>query len=350
MRISRVFSAVLFVALTAFTASAYTIVMRDGRRVEIPNDFTVTKSTLTYQAGQEIQITVQLSTVDIPATERANSEQPGTLLSRAWASKKVTPANVQARPRAQRSITNKDLEGYRRAREQSEQEYEKQRKELGLPSLEERRQEAAEIQERTREQLLSMRAQEQDKEQYWRSRATPLRTELSATQAQIDFLRRRIDEISSTNSFGVFSTGVPFGSFGGSFLNFPFQTGITPNVFGPSLVDPGFRARFGFNSRFGFGFGNRRPRFVAPGQGRRHGPVNRGRFHRGGRGGRGLSSVFDGGVLAVPFQSWENDIQQAELIGELDELLMHHVGLQARWRDLENEARTAGAYPGWLRP
>lgn len=354
MRLSRVLSAVLFVALTAFTASAYTIVMRDGRRIEIPNDFTVTKSTLTYQAGQEIQITVQLSSIDIPATERANNEQPGALLLRATAPKSVAPANVQPRPRAQRSITNKDLEGYRRAREQSEQEYEKRRKELGLPSLEERRQEAAEIQERTREQLLSMRAQEQSEEQYWRSRATPLRTELSATQAQIDFLRRRIDEISSTNSFGVFSTGVPFGTFGGSFLDFPFQTGITPNVFGPSLVDPGFRARFGFNSRFGFGFGNRRPRFVAPGGQRRiHGrPFNRGGggFHRGGRGGRGFSSFIDGGVLAVPFQSWENNVQQAELAGELDELLMHHVGLQARWRDLENEARTAGAYPGWLRP
>jgi hypothetical protein len=350
MRLSRVFSAVLFVALTAFTVSAYTIVMRDGRRVEIPNDFTVTKSTLTYQAGQEIQITIQLNTIDIPATERANREQPGALLLRATAPKKVAPANVQARPRAQRSITNKDLEGYRRSREQSEQEYEKRRKELGLPSLEERRQEAAEIQDRTREQLLSMRAQEENEEQYWRSRATPLRTELAATQAQIDFLRRRIDEITSTNSFGVFSTGIPFGTFGGPFANFPFQSGITPNVFGPSLVDRGFRGRFGFNSRFGFGFGNRRPRFVAPGQRRTHGPINRGRFHRGGRGGRGLSSFVDGGVLAVPFQSWENDVQQAQLIGELDELLMHHVGLQARWRDLQNEARTAGAYPGWLRP
>jgi hypothetical protein len=351
MRLSRVFSAVLFVALTAFTASAYTIVMRDGRRVEIPNDFTVTQSTLTYQAGQEIQITIQLNMVDIPATERVNSEQPGALLLRTSALKKPAPANVQARPRAQRSITNKDLEGYRRAREQSEQEYEKRRIELGLPSLEERRQEAAEIQERTREQLLSMRAQEQNDEQYWRSRATPLRTELAATLAQIDFLRRRIDEISSTNSFGVFSTGVPFGTIGGSFIDFPFQSGITPNVFGPSLVDPGFRARFGFNSRFGFGFGNRRPRFVAPGQSRTHGPINRGgRFHRGGRGGRGFSSFVDGGVLAVPFQSWDNDVQQAELIGELDELLMHNVGLQARWRDLENEARTAGVYPGWLRP
>ena len=79
--------------------------------------------------------------------------------------------------------------------------------------------------------------------------------------------------------------------------------------------------------------------------------MNRGgRFHRGGRGGRGFSSFVDGSLLAVPFQSWDNNLQQAELVSELDELLTQQAGLQARWRDLENEARTAGAYPGWLRP
>ena len=86
------------------------IVMRDGRRVEVPNDFAVTNSTLTYRAGQDIQITIQLNTVDIAATERANGEAKGALLLRASAPKKVAPAKVQTRPRAQRSITNLDLE------------------------------------------------------------------------------------------------------------------------------------------------------------------------------------------------------------------------------------------------
>jgi len=344
MTLSKVFSAVLFVTLTAFTVSAYTVVMRDGRRVEIPNEFTVTNSTLTYRAGSDIQITIQLNTVDIAATEQANGEPKGSLLLRASAPKEVPKRTVQTRPRANRSITNRDLEAYRRAREKNELEYEKRRKELGLPSMEERRKEAAEIQERTREQLLSMRAQEEGAEEYWRSRATPLRTDLAAIAAQIDFLRRRIDEIPSTNSFGVFSTGIPFGTVGRPFINFPFQTGITPNVFAPSLVNSGFRARVGLT------FGNRRSRLnVNPGNRRSHFPNNPGRFHRG-RGGRGLSSFFGDSLLAVPFQPFDYDLQRAELINELDELLMHHVGQRARWRDLENEARTAGAYPGWLRP
>ncbi len=35
---------------------------------------------------------------------------------------------------------------------------------------------------------------------------------------------------------------------------------------------------------------------------------------------------------------------------QLDDLLLQHAGLQARWRDFEEEASRAGAYPGWLRP
>jgi hypothetical protein len=38
------------------------------------------------------------------------------------------------------------------------------------------------------------------------------------------------------------------------------------------------------------------------------------------------------------------------LITQLDDLLGKRAALQARWRDLEEEARRAGAYPGWLRP
>jgi hypothetical protein len=353
MNLNKGLCAVLFVVLTAFTASAYTVVMRDGRRVEIPNEFTVTDSTLTYPAGQGIQITVQLNTVDIAATERANGQAAGALLRRASAPKEVSKPVVQTRTPARRSITNRDLETYRQAREKEEQEYEKRRKELGLPSKEERRQEAAEIQERTREQLLSMRVQEESEEGYWRNRASPLRTELASTQAQIEFLQRRINELSFLNSFGVFSTGfpfgtgIPFGTVGAPFINFPFQSGITPNVFGPSLVSRGQ----GLGSRFGVGFGHRQPRFSPRVPARSNFRGNRGGgFHRGGRGGRGFSSFVDGGLLAVPFQSWDNGLQQAELVSELDELLTHQAGLQARWRDLENEARTAGAYPGWLRP
>src|SRR5688500_255790 len=104
---------------TATAASAYTVVMRNGRRVEIPNSFTLTKSTLTYETAPGIQVTLQLTTIDIAATERVNGLAAGTFLN--LASKPEAPAPAQPqRPTATRSITNKDVEVYRRARIESE--------------------------------------------------------------------------------------------------------------------------------------------------------------------------------------------------------------------------------------
>jgi hypothetical protein len=230
---------VLFLFLTASAASAYTIVMRDGRRAEIPNEFTVTNSTVTYEVTNGFQVTIQLNTVDIAATERANAEPTGSLLQRAAAPKSVlnTP---QTRARAGRSITNQDLEVYRKARVDNDLAYETRRKELGLPSLEERRLEVAAIDDRTLEQVRSMRAQE---EAYWRSRADAVRAEMAANEAQLELVRQRSQDRPWSYSYDAFPGFFPydtvgFGITGGGFNRFrrfqssPFDgflaTPITP--------------------------------------------------------------------------------------------------------------------------
>src|ERR1700741_321120 len=114
MGVSRILFATLFLSLTVSVVNAYTVVMRDGRRVDIPNEFTVTNSTLTYDAGSGMQITIQLNTVDIAATERANAETAGSLLRRADAPR--IAVEPQRRTSAGRTITNADLEKYRVAR------------------------------------------------------------------------------------------------------------------------------------------------------------------------------------------------------------------------------------------
>jgi hypothetical protein len=235
MTLRKMFFAVVFLALTVSAVNAYTVVMRDGRRVEIPNEFTVTNSTLTYEVSNGFQVTIQLNTVDIAATERANSEPTGSLLQKAGASAAV-PNTQQTRPRAARSITNQDLEVYRKARVENERAYDEQRRELGLPSAEERRREVAEIEDRTLEQVRSMRAQE---EAYWRSRAEAARVEMAAQEARSGSSRQDIPW--SYSSFGGFSGFGPFDSFGftggsfGRFRRFPsspfdgfLATPITP--------------------------------------------------------------------------------------------------------------------------
>src|SRR6266853_1264151 len=76
-----VLSSVLILSFVC-AASAYTVVMRGGKRIEIPSKFLVTTTTLTYEAGPGIQITLQLAAIDIPATEKANNETAGALLRR----------------------------------------------------------------------------------------------------------------------------------------------------------------------------------------------------------------------------------------------------------------------------
>jgi hypothetical protein len=118
-------------------ANAYTLVLRDGRRVEIPNNFEVGASTLTYEAAPGIQITFQLATLDLAATERANNEKSGSLVARSTKTRvepvsKVTPTVT---PNRRPVVTNEDLERYRKAREASEIAYEQRRKELGCHRL-----------------------------------------------------------------------------------------------------------------------------------------------------------------------------------------------------------------------
>jgi hypothetical protein len=224
----RLLVASFLLVLTATAASAYTVVMRNGRQVEIPNTFTLTDSTLTYETAPGIQVTIQLTGIDIAATERANGQTAGSFMTAG--AKPVTPAPAQTRrATATRSITNKDLEAYRRARLESERE----REELGLPSVEQRRREVEEIDDRTQEQIRDIRSREEL--DFWRSRAMTLETQMAATQNQM-----------RVNQAGDYPWAYPYG------------IGLVTSGF-PFAFDGFHRSnRFGFN-KFGFnkfGFNN----------------------------------------------------------------------------------------------
>lgn len=262
MKLRRTLIAALLLISSVSLASAYTVVMRDGRRVEIPNEFTITDSTLTYGVSNGVQITIQLNTVDVAATERLNGEPAGSLLLKASAPKEVVEPAPQVRPSAGRTITNADLEKFRNARVENEN----RRRELGLPSIEDRQLETAAIEDRTLEQVRAMRAQE---EAYWRSRAEAFRAEAAATEAQRSSSRQTFDDAPWSYSFGGFPAFGPFDGFGISTGRFnrvrrspsPFDgflaTPITPF---PSFRNPG-RTRI----------------FTVPGTRINPRPINRGR-------------------------------------------------------------------------
>lgn len=348
----RTLSSSILMLLVVVTASAYTIVMRDGRRLEIPSRFVVTPSTLTYEVQAGIQITLQMSTIDVPATEKANGEAAGALLRRAQLDAKnviVQRSSLSAR----KTITNRDLEATTRRRVASEQAYEKRTKELGLPSLEESRRQAEAASAIAQSELGERLAAERQSESYWRERAAAFRTEMSILDAEIGYIRARLDEVpystwsGSSTSVTSIEPFISFGSVGGR-GHFPGRRGQRTSVYAAPV---GIGTQL--SGRVGFGGGTTRGRMlINPRQGR-HG--------RGGLQPRvgfwpGANFPLGGGLGVLPnatvfgsSQAYDYSYERSELITRFNDLAAARAGLNVRWRELEEEARRAGVPPGWLR-
>src|SRR5256885_2201578 len=189
-------AAVLLLLACAVTASAYTLVFRDGRRMEIPSEFTVTGTILTYEISPGFTKTMQTILIDVAATERANNEAPGSFFKHR---EEEAPVATEPVPKAVRTLTNRDLAAIRQRRIESEQAYESRRTELGLPTVEETRNrqeaESAALHAQLREGSVA-KARE---ETYWRERARQLRTEIATGDTQINYLRGRVSEANESS-------------------------------------------------------------------------------------------------------------------------------------------------------
>lgn len=309
----RSIGALLLTLLLPVLACAYTVVLRSGRRLEIPSQFIVTRLTLTYETAPNINITLLMSSVDIAATERANGEPAGSLLKRVEKLSAINTASVQTRPQ-RRELTQADIEAARRARQKSEQDYERRRTELGLPSLAESRRRTEEETKRLSEVSLQIEAENTESEAYWRARASELLTAIAALDAQINYLQSSLAGMSNYSAAGSYA----------------FITGSVP------------------------AFPLRRPVMRFPGVALRPG-LTRG-LNTGGRGSFGGRAIATRGVgfpsvavIGVPFSNYNYSDNSANLVSQLYELEAERAGLQARWQLLEEEARRAGAQPGWLR-
>ncbi|MFN2493180.1 MAG: hypothetical protein ABR501_09895 [Pyrinomonadaceae bacterium] len=356
---SRTVSVSVLMLLIISSANAYTVVMRSGRRVEIPSTFVLTPTTLTYEVSQGIQISLQVATINIPATELANNEGPGSFLKRMQLAT-VTPVeqepSSEAEPvaRATKTITNRDLAWSMQRRRESEVAYERRRRELGLPSIQESRRRAAAESEVIGRELEETLGAERESESYWRARASALRADIAAVDAEISYTRARLDEIASLDSNGVFNsvdTYDPFGPFG-NIDDYPpnyrnrrsgrvYIDPRTPNQI-PSRDGYGDRRRRG---RRGY---NRWPNNQGPYYGQ--GPYNQGPFPQARPTWGSPYPIYPNVGPYGSTQPYDSTYERTTLVTRLNELTAARAGLSARWRELEDEARRAGAYPGWLRP
>lgn len=336
-RLNLALAALALLVLLPVAASAYTVILRNGRSVQIPAVFSVTSAGITYEHAPGLYVTIQMNSIDIAATERANNEPQGSLLSRATAKPAAAPvpstaSGAGSQPR--RTLTDKELEDVRKRREASEARYERRRAELGLPSAEESRRQREEETRRLNEMAAEREREDTESESYWRARASELRTAVAVNEAEINYVRSELAEAGDSYPTVAFTSIAPFpfvARVPGRF-NRPGFPGVPP-------ATPRRLRRAPLTGGIGFGGGSTRGRILfnprRPGYGRRG-------FGRGGV-----------AILPVPVYApygYDHSYEISALRTRLRELEAERAGLQTRWRLLEEEARRAGAPPGWLRP
>jgi len=324
--------------LVSATAVAYTLVMRSGRLVEVPATFVLRDGLLTYEVGPGLQGTIQVRAIDIVATEKANREPAGSFLKHAQMAAAPQASTLSQKPTAPTrsttlSVTNKDLESIARVRRDSETAYEVRRQQLGLPSAEQSREtQRAEI-ERMRIQSAQQRSEDAANAAYWHQRATALRDQLDGVDAEIRFLRERLSlPLNSIQSIAVAPALLPFIGFSSSVVSPSFRS----NNFGTNTL---------LTSRGGSQFG------IQPG-------FNRPFIHGGGFNrfrpnvGQAFGGIFPTSNIvgySWPYGAYDSYYERTELVLRLDGLLSQRATLEVQWRQLEDDARRAGALPGWLR-
>lgn len=243
-RLFRLGFATLLLLVLPAAAGAYTLVLRSGRHVTVPDDFKVTPAAVVYEASPGFSVTVWLSNVDFAATERANGEPAGSFVRRvarepegAVATPARAPEDVK-RP-ARSVVTNKELEPLRLRREAQEEEYERTRRQRGMPSKQELRRRIEEQDRRLSE--LTRQMQEERREAELES----LRSELMEARRELDELNLRLSQA---------TTYVP---------------AYAPSAYYPYLYAPPVQVitvlPFGHHGRFGHGgFGPQWPQHPWP--------------------------------------------------------------------------------------
>jgi hypothetical protein len=342
---TRILSSALLVVVLATMANAYTVVMRSGRRIEIPSKFLVTPRTLTYEVSPGFQVTLHMAAINIAATELANNEAPGALLRRADVGQVPTTEdvlNAQAST-ARRTITNQDLAATARRRRESERAYEQRLKDLGLPTLAESRARAAAESEVIQRELAENRITREDAESYWRGRASSLRTEMATLDAETAYLRDRIDEMQSSDlnggSFTTVTTVDPFSYFGNIGGRRYRGRGWRDRNVGPGVfVSPTGAGQLAVPPRYGRR--NSRPQLF----------LQSSPFYNQGVYGIGAPFGWPNSIVSSSYPYYDNSYERSALTIRLNELSAKRAGLNAQWRQLEDEARRAGVAPGWLRP
>lgn len=361
---------VVLICAFAVAASAYTLVFRNGKRMEIPDEFTVTRTTLTYEISPGFQKTILVSLIDISATERANNEPWGSFFKRSQIAQKRAQAQQMLQPsepapQATKTVTNSDLAAIRQRRLESEQAYEQRRLQLGLPTVAETRLRQQEDERLFRSELRDRAAATSREESHWRGRARELRTEIATVDNQLNYVRARLNEINESSrvtgsitqvypnwpNYDPWSRNRRWGRRG--------RPQTTPPIFGPPQYPYGYpngypngypgQNPYGYpQGQYPYGYPQGQNPYGYPGQ-NPYGYPNQYPYGYPNQGPYGYPNQNPYGYPTSPYDA-DKSMQHADLTRRQDDLLMRRAGLMAQWRVLEDEARDARVPQIWLEP
>jgi DNA segregation ATPase FtsK/SpoIIIE-like protein len=232
-----------------------------------------------------------------------------------------------------KTITNADLEKYRKERLRNDPDDERERLRRNLPSREAEEQARQQRAAETNELANRIRAREAEIQNYWQTQAFELRSEIAAVEAQINYVRERVGEIPPPQTYYAVGYNPYFysptccGSYGGAVAS---RTHIGGGIaFGnrPHVSIGAKYSRNIYKQDYGIAIGQN-PAVRGNLIGRK--PYNRPRL-----------GYY--GVLAVPFTlPTAQNLTREELLAQLRSLEQMRAGLYARYSVLEDEARKAG--------
>jgi hypothetical protein len=232
-----------------------------------------------------------------------------------------------------KTVTNEDLEKFRRQRVEAEREYRENYKRLGLPSPEEIEQQNEQKRRELEELSYQLQTQRLQNEGDIQTRANELRAQIASIEAQINYLRNQINAGGGSYSTQTYSYGgVVVAPFVGGRRS-PFKGGQTVIGPYPSLV-PTPRMMQNMANMYPNAQGIYNRAIGAPFAVRLG--VGRGRIGFGRRG------FYRGGYVAPVIVDNGGGYVQNDLGAQLVYLEQQHAGLMAQWRLLEEEARRAG--------
>ncbi|MBX7221424.1 MAG: hypothetical protein K1Y36_15850 [Blastocatellia bacterium] len=194
----------------SISASAYTVILKDGRRVDVQPGYRLVNDVAIFTLQNGSRFSVSVRSIDISATELTNRQDSGDFVRHAGAplpitdsdstaprlASKTAPNNETAKnkPRITRKLTNADFEGFKQRREEKENA---SNKPAGVPGG-------------TPEPSMvpppppyRTTGDDRQAEAYWQGRARPLLTEMAVQEELIAVLQRQLADLESSQRRGT---------------------------------------------------------------------------------------------------------------------------------------------------